>query len=84
MTPAFFAQSAISGSDWIMRGAFVLAALGMAWQTIQGHRKGFMYCGTTERVHKREQPSKYRWFVLIQWALVLMLLLFAATWRTKG
>jgi len=61
----------------IFGALFALFAIGMAAQTIYGFRRGFTYCGQTERIYKTASPKKFIFWVFIQSLLVIMLLFFS-------
>jgi hypothetical protein len=56
-----------------MKSVFFLSAAAMAAQSIYTHLHGFMYWGTTNRVHKADGPNKFRLVVTFHWLMVLFL-----------
>lgn len=41
-----------------------VGAIAMAHQTFNAYRKGYMYCGVTEKVYRNQNPVKFKtWFV---------------------
>ena len=52
-----------TGIGW---GIFwAIGAIAMAHQTFVSCRKGYMYCGVTEKVYRKHNPVKFKvWFVI--------------------
>jgi hypothetical protein len=54
-----------------------IAALVMAYQTIHTYRNGYLYCGRTERVYRKDSPKRFKLWVVIQTSFVLFLAAFS-------
>ena len=50
-----------------------VAAFAMLIYTIDNYRNGFMFCGRTERVYRKDNPKKFRLWLGLQIFGVLML-----------
>ena len=48
-----------------------IAAIAMAFQTVNSYRDGFMYCGRTEKVYRKDNPTKFKVWLVIQTSFVL-------------
>lgn len=55
----------------------LLMALALAAQTYFTCKRGYVYCGRTQTVEKKKEPSKYRIWFCIQVSGVLFFLLLA-------
>jgi hypothetical protein len=51
-----------------------VGALVMAAQTVHTYRNGFMYCGFTEKVYRKDNPKKFNFWFGIQISFVLLLI----------
>jgi hypothetical protein len=77
------ADSAAAFPSWTF-GAFMLgASIAMAVQTLLTARRGYMFCGCAEVVHKNVDPRRFRFWLRIQIIFVLTLLSFSiwSFWR---
>ena len=50
-----------------------IAAIAMASQTINAYRNGFMYRGRTEKVYRKDNPTRFKLWLGIQTSFVLFL-----------
>jgi hypothetical protein len=48
-----------------------LAAIAMAFQTANAYRNGFMYCGRTEKAYRKDNPTRFKFWLVIQTLFVL-------------
>jgi len=50
----------------IIFGSFcAIAAVALATQTFNAYQNGFMYCGRTQKVYRKQNPIKFKiWFVM--------------------
>ena len=46
-------------------------AVAMAYQTINAYRNGFMYCGSAEKVYRKDSPAKFKFRLVVQTSFVL-------------
>jgi hypothetical protein len=54
-----------------------IAAIVMASQTISTYRRGFMYCGRTDRAYRAQDPKRFRLWLIIQTIFVVALASFS-------
>ena len=47
-----------------------IAAIAMAFQTINSYGNGYMYCGPTERVYRKDNPTKFKLWLVIQTSFI--------------
>jgi hypothetical protein len=50
------------------------AAVAMALQTIYTYRNGYMYCGRNEVVYRKDNPRKFKFWLVVQTFFVLFLI----------
>ena len=48
-----------------------IAAVAMAFQTLNAYRGGFMYRGRSEKVFRNEEPMKFKLWLTVQASFVL-------------
>ena len=52
----------------------LLAAAGLAAQSYITYQKGYVYCGRTQVVRRKDHPRKFAFFVSVQMFFVIMLI----------
>ena len=60
-----------------MGGVFGLFAVVLLIQTLVTMRKGFVYCGPSERVYHKEDPHRYRFWRAVQFLMTALMVLIA-------
>lgn len=48
-----------------------VAAIAMGFQTVNSYRNGFMYCGLTEKVYRKDNSVKFKVWLMIQTSFVI-------------
>ena len=57
---------------WAFGFPFFLAALALAGQAYFTSKRGYMFCGTAKVVTKEANPAKYRFWVCLHIAMILL------------
>lgn len=58
----------------ILFGSFLaISAVALATQTFNAYQNGFMYCGRTEKVYRKQNRIKFKiWFVLQTFSVLIL------------